>query len=156
MSKTINLDSEYREVPLNADGEISIAYGKREIELTVIQFLRSSKGEWIQDITLGLPFEQELRSGVIDSRLVTGILESEISGIPGVQSATVESFEIVGRKMSLDITVVTDSGEIIRTDPFELHPSDSGALPVLPDGILAWQNNPITWLGNNLIWRGNG
>ena len=153
MSKTLDLDASYSDIFLNREGELSVAENGREIILTVLQLLRTARGEWNQDTTLGLPFEQELLSGTIDSNIVAGVVEGEILGVQGVRNVTIENIEIENRKMNLDILIETDEGEVLDLRQVELHPSDDGSRPILPEDILAWMNTPTTWLGNNLVWR---
>ena len=148
MALTINLDADYADVLLDGQGELEIADGDREIILTVVELLRTSQGEWEQDVTLGLPFAEQLRTGIIDNALAPGIVESAILSVQGVSSARIERVTNRNRHMAIDAVVVTAGGTEVRLDEFVLHPSDSGAMPPQPENVLGWMNVPVTWQGN--------
>ena len=153
MAKTVNLDSDYEDVLLDERGNLSIAEDARETVLSVVQLLRTVRGEWNQDVTLGLPFESELRQGIIDANVAPGIVESTILSVDGVQSVDVERIEIENRVMTLDIQVETSTGQLIAIERLQLHPSDSGESNIIIGRVLTWLNNPITWLGNYIAWN---
>ena len=152
MAKTVNLDNEYADILLDMRGNLSIAEGSREVLLTVLQLLRTTQGEWNQDTTLGLPFETELRAGIIDANIAPGIIETEILSVDGVQSANVRNIETERRVMTMDIEIDILGAGVVVIERFTLHPSDSGAVPPVPENILGWLGNELNWTGNYISW----
>lgn len=149
MARTLDLNSEFSDVTLNVEGTLEVAAKGRETLLTVVELLRVSQGEWNQDVTLGLPFAEDLRTGVIDRTVAASVIEATALSVPGVRGVEVTRVETDRhRRLRVDILLTTDEGAVIPIPDLSLHPSETGIGPAQPDNILAWQGNPLHWLGN--------
>ena len=153
MTRTFDLNADYDDVFLGLDGTVAVAEGGKAVLINVIELLRTSQGEWNQDVTLGLPFAAELRSGAIDSAVAAGVIESLVLSVNGVRNVEIQRVDTDDqRNLFVDLLLTTEEGEVIPIPDLALHPSSTGTGPGVPENVLGWRGEPLQWLGNYLTW----
>lgn len=95
--------------------DVLIAKGTTAIAQSLLQRLRTFRGEWFLDTTLGVPFHEVVFAKGVNLQVVRSILRRIILETPGISSASdlVLDYDNARRMLSVTFSATTDEGQII-------------------------------------------
>lgn len=92
---------------------LQIVSGNDQVVQNIKQRLLSFEGEWFLDLSLGLPWTEEILTKHSDLSIVEALLKAQIEGTPGVAelvSFGVEVNESFERAVNVNFSVLLDGG----------------------------------------------
>lgn len=109
--KTLLLDLSLWDLVLDASGNIAVAEAPYQHAQDVASALRTFSGEVWYDITLGIPYFQQILGHTPPVTIFQEYMEGAAKTVPGVAAAecTIQAFE--DRRVSGQVVFTTDNGQ---------------------------------------------
>jgi hypothetical protein len=102
------------------NGDLVLTQSDDAIRQLIVQRLRTFLGEWFLDLSVGVPYFQDILKKNPNIQVVDGVLKQTILDTPGVvELLTFElDFESGTRKLKVDCSIRTRTGVIDFSEAF--------------------------------------
>lgn len=125
------------DLELTADGRMPIyprlVTGREKVRQALLIAMRTHRGEWLADVTRGLPFAQWTSTLIDNVQVIGGVIRQEIASVAGVQEVTSFRIDRRGRTITATATVRLVGEELdfgIGVENLEVGPHGN-ALPLV-------------------------
>ena len=116
--KTLLLDRSQWDLVKGLDGSIAVASDPYSIIQDAASAARTFRGEVWYDVSLGVPFFEEILGHQPALEVVRALIVAEVEAVPGVASATLFVRGVKGRTLTGQIQVTTTTGQkLVATLP---------------------------------------
>ena len=101
---------------LDTDGDIYLSNGKISLTKNISQkvsiLLKTFKGEWFLDDSIGIPYFQTILGKKISKEKIDLLFKTQILSVDGVSKITEFTSSIINRQYQYSVSILSDENKI--------------------------------------------